>query len=183
MSARPAPRPLPYSAAPSAFRCLRKAELLAFEGAVVLNGSRSPPRPALHHHVPLREGPALAPLPRRARAATIPQRRGALHWCVDRVVSHKNIAPSPPRCCGIHSTGSCVHRAERPCARLCRSAPYPGLLTRVACKLCEAICPAQAITIESEAREDGSRRTTRYGEPATALFIVAHRAGRLMPSR
>ena len=31
-----------------------------------------------------------------------------------------------------------------------------------ACKLCEAICPAQAITIESEAREDGSRRTTRY---------------------
>lgn len=33
----------------------------------------------------------------------------------------------------------------------------------IACKLCEAICPAQAITIESEAREDGSRRTTRYG--------------------
>ncbi len=32
----------------------------------------------------------------------------------------------------------------------------------IACKLCEAICPAQAITIESEEREDGSRRTTRY---------------------
>ncbi|MDX2027269.1 MAG: NADH-quinone oxidoreductase subunit NuoI [Alphaproteobacteria bacterium] len=32
----------------------------------------------------------------------------------------------------------------------------------IACKLCEAICPAQAITIEAEAREDGSRRTTRY---------------------
>ncbi len=32
----------------------------------------------------------------------------------------------------------------------------------IACKLCEAICPAQAITIESEAREDESRRTTRY---------------------
>jgi len=32
----------------------------------------------------------------------------------------------------------------------------------IACKLCEAICPAQAITIESEAREDGSRRTTKY---------------------
>ncbi|KAK4698787.1 hypothetical protein P7C70_g7482, partial [Phenoliferia sp. Uapishka_3] len=31
-----------------------------------------------------------------------------------------------------------------------------------ACKLCEAICPAQAITIESETREDGARRTTRY---------------------
>lgn len=32
----------------------------------------------------------------------------------------------------------------------------------IACKLCEAICPAQAITIETEEREDGSRRTTRY---------------------
>jgi NADH dehydrogenase (ubiquinone) Fe-S protein 8 len=32
----------------------------------------------------------------------------------------------------------------------------------IACKLCEAVCPAQAITIESEAREDESRRTTRY---------------------
>ena len=32
----------------------------------------------------------------------------------------------------------------------------------IACKLCEAICPAQAITIEAEPRADGSRRTTRY---------------------
>lgn len=32
----------------------------------------------------------------------------------------------------------------------------------IACKLCEAICPAQAITIESEIRIDDSRRTTRY---------------------
>ena len=32
----------------------------------------------------------------------------------------------------------------------------------IACKLCEAICPAQAITIEAEPRSDGSRRTTRY---------------------
>ena len=32
----------------------------------------------------------------------------------------------------------------------------------IACKLCEAICPASAITIEAEEREDGSRRTTRY---------------------
>ncbi len=32
----------------------------------------------------------------------------------------------------------------------------------IACKLCEAICPAQAITIESEIRLDGSRKTTRY---------------------
>ena len=32
----------------------------------------------------------------------------------------------------------------------------------IACKLCEAVCPAQAITIEAEERQDGSRRTTRY---------------------
>ena len=32
----------------------------------------------------------------------------------------------------------------------------------IACKLCESVCPALAITIESEEREDGSRRTTRY---------------------
>ena len=41
--------------------------------------------------------------------------------------------------------------------------PRPQVnFTCLACKLCEAICPAQAITIESEAREDGSRRTTKY---------------------
>ena len=32
----------------------------------------------------------------------------------------------------------------------------------IACKLCEAVCPALAITIESDVREDGSRRTSRY---------------------
>lgn len=32
----------------------------------------------------------------------------------------------------------------------------------IACKLCEAVCPALAITIESEQREDGTRRTTKY---------------------
>jgi len=54
--------------------------------------------------------------------------------------------PTSPRFRGLHALRRYPNGEER-----C-----------IACKLCEAICPALAITIESEPREDGSRRTTRY---------------------
>ena len=55
-------------------------------------------------------------------------------------------APLSPRFRGLHALRRYENGEER-----C-----------IACKLCEATCPALAITIEAEPREDGSRRTTRY---------------------
>lgn len=55
-------------------------------------------------------------------------------------------APISPRFRGLHALRRYANGEER-----C-----------IACKLCEATCPALAITIEAEPREDGSRRTTRY---------------------
>ncbi len=55
-------------------------------------------------------------------------------------------APVSPRFRGLHAQRRYPNGEER-----C-----------IACKLCEAICPANAITIEAEPRADGSRRTTRY---------------------
>ena len=54
--------------------------------------------------------------------------------------------PASPRFRGLHALRRYPNGEER-----C-----------IACKLCEAVCPAVAITIESRQREDGTRRTTRY---------------------
>jgi NADH-quinone oxidoreductase subunit I len=52
---------------------------------------------------------------------------------------------------------------------------YPNGEERcIACKLCEAICPAQCIVIESEPREDGSRRTTRYDIDMTKCIYCGY---------
>ena len=44
----------------------------------------------------------------------------------------------------------------------------------IACKLCEAICPAQAITIEAEERADGARRTVRYDLDMTKCIYCGY---------
>ncbi len=44
----------------------------------------------------------------------------------------------------------------------------------IACKLCEAVCPALAITIEAEPRADGSRRTTRYDIDMTKCIYCGY---------
>ncbi|HEX3952291.1 MAG TPA: NADH-quinone oxidoreductase subunit NuoI [Stellaceae bacterium] len=52
---------------------------------------------------------------------------------------------------------------------------YPNGEERcIACKLCEAICPALAITIEAEPREDGSRRATRYDIDMTKCIYCGY---------
>jgi len=52
---------------------------------------------------------------------------------------------------------------------------YPNGEERcIACKLCEAVCPALAITIEAEPRQDGSRRTTRYDIDMTKCIYCGY---------
>ncbi|MCZ6525658.1 MAG: NADH-quinone oxidoreductase subunit NuoI [Gammaproteobacteria bacterium] len=63
--------------------------------------------------------------------------------------------PQSPRFRGLHALRRYANGEER-----C-----------IACKLCEAVCPAVAITIESEQRDDGSRRTTLYDIDLTKCFF------------
>lgn len=79
-------------------------------------------------------------------------------------------------CKGLRVTGSKVFKRKAtiqfPEEETPRSPRHRGVLVLrryangeercIACRLCEATCPPQAITIESEARADGSRRTTRF---------------------
>ena len=52
---------------------------------------------------------------------------------------------------------------------------YPNGEERcIACKLCEAVCPAMAITIESAQRDDGTRRTTRYDIDLTKCIFCGY---------
>ena len=52
---------------------------------------------------------------------------------------------------------------------------YPSGEERcIACKLCEAVCPALAITIDAEERDDGSRRTTRYDIDMTKCIYCGY---------
>lgn len=52
---------------------------------------------------------------------------------------------------------------------------YPNGEERcIACKLCEVVCPALAITIESEERDDGTRRTTRYDIDLTKCIFCGY---------
>ena len=77
---------------------------------------------------------------------------------------------------GLHLTGRYLFKrkitVQYPEEKTPQSARFRGLhaLRRypngeercIACKLCEAVCPALAITIDSKQREDGTRRTTQY---------------------
>ena len=67
-------------------------------------------------------------------------------------------APISPRFRGLHALRRYPNGEER-----C-----------IACKLCEAVCPALAITIESEPREDGTRRTTRYDIDLTKCIFCGY---------
>ena len=79
------------------------------------------------------------------------KRKFTLHYPEERT-------PLSPRFRGLHALRRYPNGEER-----C-----------IACKLCEAVCPALAITIESEERDDGTRRTTRYDIDLTKCIFCGY---------
>ncbi len=84
---------------------------------------------------------------------TLKELRTGLGVTAKKLVSRKITTQYPEETIPISPRFRGLHALRR----------YPSGEERcIACKLCEAVCPANAITIESETRKDGTRRTTKY---------------------
>ncbi len=92
-------------------------------------------------------------LKKLTRAFTLGELRGGMKITANEMVNKKITVQFPEERTPISPRFRGLHALRR----------YPNGEERcIACKLCEAVCPANAITIESEMREDGTRRTTQY---------------------
>ncbi len=84
---------------------------------------------------------------------TLSELRGGLKITAKELINKKITVQFPEERTPISPRFRGLHALRR----------YPNGEERcIACKLCEAVCPANAITIESEMRDDGTRRTTQY---------------------
>lgn len=87
------------------------------------------------------------------KSATLSELRGGMKITATKMLDKKITVQFPEERTPISPRFRGLHALRR----------YPNGEERcIACKLCEAVCPANAITIESEMRDDGTRRTTKY---------------------